>query len=170
MKKLVFLSFLLLSLPASASYYFSSSPQPAIGAAIGVSYNVTAQTLTNQNTYYTWSTGWLINSQDNMTASTSGTLTCVVPGVYEIVLTITYSKSSAPDDIHGGISLNNAEPQGNREWTFKTNSSDETDHSVCARIRMKVGDYVSVKIVDITSGGKTVTVTHSNFMANFVGY
>jgi len=129
-----------------------------------VSYNTTATVLI-QNVYQTVTVNVLEGEvTKNVTYTVGGGetyLTVSVDGVYGIQGSLSFS-GGVNDVYHGGVSINDAEPEGDMEFNRKLNANGDQG-CVCfgGLIRLSATDTIRVKLENTTSSTGAV-VTHMN--------
>ena len=165
LKKLIILLSLLI-IPSFAcaeggSHLFGIPTKIQAYGQLFVSYNVTATPVT-ANTYTTVTVNVEACSLKRMTYLNNGLMQVDVHGAYLIVASMSFSDGNI-NVFHGGISINEAEPLGSREFSRKLNANGDIGVAsmVCIVPSLVVGDTVGIQ-VENTTDGSDPTIQYMN--------
>jgi hypothetical protein len=130
-----------------------------------VSYNTTAMNLVLAETYYTVTSNVQAGDLKNVTFTNSGVdcyLTIGVSGTYAFRGSLSFSGSPG-DEVHGGMSVNDAEPLGCCEFTRKMGAAGDVGSASFSGIQqLTAGQTIRVKIENETDADDP-TIETMNF-------
>lgn len=126
---------------------------------IYVADNVTAQTATNQNTWYKWTTGYASGQSSNATLSTgNGNITALAAGGVKISVTGSISANANAQVLEVAVFKNDVYQTDLSCHITIPASGDYHNFAISGLSNFSINDVIDVRINNTTSAGKNITI------------
>lgn len=130
--------------------------------------NAVAQVLTNQNQYYVVNPGWTAGISNGFTADvTNSRLICNVPGIYAIGVSVDYI-GPVNQIVKFAIFVNGVVNSLLTAHTVPRGANQIVYTAIGALIQLSPGDIIDLRAESTTAAGVSITVVHSNVVANLI--
>jgi hypothetical protein len=141
-------------------------PSPGHYGQVNIVENATSLTLTNQNQFYQWTAGWAVDPSVSTSGlawdSDNSRFTICCKGIYHAAASLTVLCGSANQDLTFQLFVNGSSVINHQDVYFQS-SGIHMDVAFGTLIKLQPGDYVDLRIENVTSAGKTVTVEDAIF-------
>jgi hypothetical protein len=153
------------TLTAMLSNFVGGLGPPAF-AEIDILSNVTATTLTSQNTWYQVSNGWsqgVITPVNTTVNATNGTITANVAASFQMLCALSFTTAAAPNVIQFGLFKNGALDAGQEITTWTESTTYANSITISGMDTLNVGDVMDLRARCTTAAGIAITVSMANF-------
>lgn len=128
--------------------------------------NASPQTLTNQNEYYQWTTNWVTSEINGLAWNSSSQFVIKVAGLYRLSFSATLFCGTANQDHEVAFFIDGATANDHRGHVSLLATSDKKQIVLLGLAVLAAGALVDVRVQNVTSAGRALTIEDANFSIN----
>lgn len=124
--------------------------------------NLLGQTLTNQNQFYQWTTGWIVGESNGFTiTATTGRIVSLHSAVYRVSITFGAFINAANQDLEFAL-FKNGLYQPDHSMHLSLPNTRGNSGAIAGILTLNLGDILDLRVQNTTSAGKILTVEDAN--------
>lgn len=134
----------------------------SIYAEMYLADNAVTQTLTNQNQFYQWTTGWIAGESNGFTISAAtGQITALYSAVYRLAISFGAFINAANQDLEFGL-FRNGVYQPDHSMHLSLPNTRGNAGAIAGILTLNANDVLDLRIQNTTSAGKLLTLEDAN--------
>lgn len=151
-----------IAIPKFYDFPFDFDAGASIYAEMYLADNAGTQTLTLQNHFYQWTTGWLAGESNGFTvAPGTGQITALVSAVYRVAITFGTFVNAANQTLEFGL-FRNGIYQPDHSMHLDLPNTRGNSGAIVGILTLNAGDVMDLRVQNTTSAGKVLTIEDAN--------